>query len=143
MSKSKPQSYESHAQFTPLYHYILAPISLLMFVGAVIYLFRERFSFLAILAFAISLCIMLLVGVVRQFATRLQDRSILHEENFRHFRLTGKPLDSRLTLPQIIALRFAGEEEFLQLCKKAAETGMESKEIKKSIKQWRADHYRV
>ncbi len=41
------------------------------------------------------------------------------EENFRHFILTGKPLDSRLDMKQIIALRFAEDDEFPELCQKA------------------------
>ncbi|WP_082034278.1 DUF6886 family protein [Cohnella kolymensis] len=74
---------------------------------------------------------------------RLPTDGFRQGENFRHFRHTGQPLDSRLALGQILALRFAEDEEFLVLCQKAVETGMTNEAIKKSITRWRADHIRV
>lgn len=143
MSNLKPQSYESHGQYSPLYHYVLSPIALIVFISSIVLLFKQQFSFSSFLIFGLSVCAVVLTALVRQFATKLQDRSILHEENFRHFRLTGKPLDARLGVQQIIALRFAEDDAFPQLCTKAAESGMKSGEIKKSITHWRADHNRV
>jgi len=79
----------------------------------------------------------------RLFALKAQDRAIRAEENFRHFILTGKPLDSKLTIRQIIGLRFASDEEFPELAKSAVEKGMSEDEIKKAVKNWRGDYYRV
>jgi len=79
----------------------------------------------------------------RRFALKAQDRAIRAEENLRHFALTGKLLDSRLTLGQVIALRFASDAEFVALAQKAANEGMKSGDIKRSITNWRADNYRV
>ncbi|MEW9698413.1 DUF6526 family protein [Paenibacillus sp. SI8] len=143
MSNLNTQSLDNHKKFVPLYHFVLAPISLIVFIASVVYLLKETFTFSSLLIFGISLCVMVLTVLVRQFATKLQDRSILQEENFRHFRLTGNALDARLSLQQIIALRFADDESFPQLCVKAAETGMTPMNIKKSITRWRADHFRV
>ncbi len=44
---------------------------------------------------------------------------------------------------QIIGLRFASDEELPELAKKAADSGMSEDEIKKSIKNWKADTYRA
>jgi hypothetical protein len=74
---------------------------------------------------------------------RAQDRAIRAEENFRHFRLTGKPFDYRLRLHQVIALRFAVDEEMPALAKKAVEENLTAKQIKQEIKNWRPDHHRV
>ena len=57
--------------------------------------------------------------------------------------LTNKPIDPRLTIPQLIALRFAPDEEFPMLAEKAAENGMTPLMIKNEIKKWRADNHRV
>jgi len=57
--------------------------------------------------------------------------------------LTGKLLPANLRIGQVIALRFASDDEFVGLAEKAAKDGLSSKEIKQSIQQWRADHYRV
>ncbi|WP_240415963.1 DUF6526 family protein [Paenibacillus periandrae] len=143
MSKPIAQSYNNHKKFVPLFHFVLAPIALILFIASIIHLFKEQFSYASLFDFGIILCVLILAALIRQFATRLQDRTILQEEKFRHVQLTGKPLDPRLSLQQIIALRFASDESFPQLCVKAAETGMEPDKIKKSITVWRADNHRV
>ncbi len=79
----------------------------------------------------------------RMFALKAQDRAIRAEETLRFFMLTGQRPDRRLTLQQWIALRFASDEEFPDLCRKAAEENLSSKAIKTQIKNWRADHHRV
>ncbi len=79
----------------------------------------------------------------RVFPLKAQDRAIRAEENLRHFALTGKLLDRRLSMKQIIALRFASDGEFVELCRKAADEGLSMDAIKKSVKHWRPDHDRV
>ena len=61
----------------------------------------------------------------------------------RHYVLTGKLLDPRLTVRQIIGLRFAFDEEFVPLAQRAVKAYLSEDEIKKAIKNWRADTYRV
>jgi hypothetical protein len=82
-------------------------------------------------------------GLARMYALKAQDRAIRAEENFRHYLLSGKPLDSRLRMGQIIALRFASDAEFPQLAQRAANENLSQKQIKMEIKNWRGDHYRV
>ena len=77
------------------------------------------------------------------FALKAQDRAIRAEENLRHFILTGKPLDGRLEPLQIVALRFAADDEFPGLAARAAEQSMKPDDIKKAVKYWRADLRRV
>ncbi|MEY2586833.1 MAG: hypothetical protein RLY11_682, partial [Bacteroidota bacterium] len=87
--------------------------------------------------------LLLIGGMVRTYALKAQDRAIRAEESLRHFILTGKPFDSRLNIRQIIALRFASDEELPTLAKRAAEESMRSKQIKEEIKNWREDNYRI
>lgn len=79
----------------------------------------------------------------RVFSLKAQDRAIRAEENFRHYILTGKPFDKELQLGQIIALRFASDEEFPALAKKAVAEKLSPKQIKEAIQNWRADYHRV
>lgn len=65
------------------------------------------------------------------------------EENFRHYRLTGKVLDPRLTRTQVIALRFADDSELAALAERAANENLGPAAIKKAIGKWRADHHRI
>tara|TARA_R110002072_G_scaffold36005_2_gene106018 strand:- start:49626 stop:49829 length:204 start_codon:yes stop_codon:yes gene_type:complete len=64
----------------------------------------------------------------------------------RYFHLTGSTfydIEIQLTSAQIIALRFAGDDEILALIDKSIKENTTPKEIKKSIKNWKADHHRV
>ena len=52
-------------------------------------------------------------------------------------------LPSQLRMGQIIALRFASDEEYVSLTERAIAENLSSKEIKMSIKNWKADHNRL
>jgi hypothetical protein len=99
--------------------------------------------------YSASLIVVLSVAMVgialfaRIFALKAQDRAIRAEENLRHFVMTGKLLDPHLTMGQVIALRFAPDSEFVDLSRRAADEKMTSDAIKRAVKSWRADTYRV
>ena len=86
---------------------------------------------------------MLTALYARSFALRAQDRAIRAEEQLRHYVMTGKLLDPRLNIRQIIALRFAGIEEFVALAQRAADQNLSPKDIKQAVKNWRTDNDRV
>jgi len=96
-----------------------------------------------VLISVLGISIILIAWYARAFALKAQDRAIRAEENLRHFALTGKLLDNRLAISQIIALRFAADEEFVALAKKAVEENLTNKQIKQAIENWKADWYRV
>jgi hypothetical protein len=130
-----------------MFHYVLSGIIVLTFIGSLVNLWQaigdhER-VYNASLISAITVALVLLFYFTRTFAMGVQDRAIRAEENLRHFALTGKLLDPRLTMKQIVGLRFASDAEFAELARKAAEGSMPQGEIKKSVKNWRADHDRV
>jgi len=141
------QSYAKHAKFVPMFHFVLSSIILLSFIGSLVNLWQslgdhERL-YNASLITALSVALLLLFFFTRSFAMGVQDRAIRAEENLRHLALTGKLLDPRLTMKQIVGLRFASDGEFAELARKAAEEGLAQDTIKKSVRNWRADHDRV
>ena len=79
----------------------------------------------------------------RSYSLKAQDRAIRAEENLRHFVLTGKLLHENLNIKQIIALRFASDEEFLGLTERAAKENLSNDDIKKAIKNWKEDNHRA
>jgi hypothetical protein len=79
----------------------------------------------------------------RMFSLKAQDRAIRAEENLRHYVLTGKLLDPRLSVGQIVALRFAADQEFAALAARAAQESMPPDAIKRAVQHWRGDTYRV
>jgi hypothetical protein len=141
------QSYASHVRIVPLFHFVLGGITVATFIGSLVNLYHsfgdhERI-YNASLISAISFCLILLFFFARVFPLRAQDRAIRAEENMRHYLLAGRPLDARLTVRQIVGLRFASDSEFVQLAREAAERGMSQTDIKKAVKFWRADNDRV
>ncbi|MCU0372960.1 MAG: DUF6526 family protein [Ignavibacteria bacterium] len=143
----KEQNYKNHRRFVIGYHVITVFLIFLVLVSSLYYVFATERGGLTLKSseflFLISLVLLLQYYYLRSFALKAQDRAIRAEENFRHYLLTGKPLDSRLTIRQIIGLRFASDEEFPELAMKAAESGMSEEDIKKAIKNWKPDTYRV
>ena len=136
------QNLKSHARYVPGFHFITFGVIFIALIISVVLLI-SAFSLTTVFYFLVAAGLGLLFAYVRVFATGNQDRVIRAEENFRSYRLTGKLLDPRLRKSQVIALRFAGDEEFAALHEKAAKENMSPSEIKKAIKQWRADHHRV
>jgi hypothetical protein len=143
----KVQSYQNHAQVVPMYHYVTLGILQLTFIGACVNLYQSwgdhaRF-YSASLLVTLTLGTILAALYARSFALKAQDRAIRAEEQLRHYLLTGKLLDPRLTVKQIVGLRFASNEELVALAQRAADQSLPPKEIKQSVKNWRPDTYRV
>ena len=141
------QSYSNHRRFVPLFHAVLFGIIFLTLIGSFVNLVlslgdHERL-YSASLIVAILFALVLLFFFTRIFSLKAQDRAIRAEENLRHYVLTGKLLDSRLALRQIIALRFASDAEFPALARRAAEENLSGDAIKRAVKTWRADTDRV
>jgi len=141
------QSYAKHSKLVPLYHYVLFAIILLTQIGSLVNLFHSVGNhdrlYNAALITAITFALELLFVFTRVFPLKAQDRAIRAEENLRHYVLTGKLLDPRLTIKQIVGLRFASDAEFPELARKAAAESLSPDDIKKSVKNWRADHDRL
>lgn len=129
----------------PLFHYVTFTILLAILIGSFVNLAHSTKENLysASLITAMSVLLAFYFWFIRSFPLKAQDRAIRAEEGLRHFILTGKPLDSKLRMGQIIALRFASNEEFPALAQRAVAENLSGKAIKESIKNWRADHDRV
>ena len=141
----KTQNYSNHARFVPLFHFFTLIGTLVLLIGSIVNLVKSSGSNLynATLIVFGALLLMLTAFYARVFSLKAQDRAIKAEENFRHYLLTGKPLDSKLTVRQIIGLRFASDDEFPELAKKAVNENLSEKDIKKSVKNWKGDYYRA
>lgn len=141
------QSYANHARLVPRYHYLLGGVLFLTLIGSCVNLYQSlgdhQRLYSASLITALVLCLFGTTLYARVFALRAQDRAIRAEENLRHYVLTGKLLDSRLSTRQVIGLRFASDEELVSLAERAAKENLSEDEIKRGVKNWRADTYRV
>jgi hypothetical protein len=139
------QNYKNHRRYTIGYH-LITSLLLLAFLGGAINNARissKDNQYSACLLVLGAIIMILLYWYLRAFPLKAQDRAIRAEENFRHYLLTNRQLDPRLRMSQIVALRFASDEEFPGLAQRAANENIKSEEIKKLIRSWRADNDRV
>lgn len=141
----KEQDFKNHARLVPGFHGLAFFAILALFIGSIVNIWNSAkenlYSASLICLTAFILC--LLFWYTRSFALRAQDRAIRAEENFRHFILTGKPFPLCIRMAQIIALRFASDDELPGLTMRAVNENLSSADIKKAVANWRADHHRA
>lgn len=143
------QNFSNHVRYVPAFHGGLFALRVIAFLGALYQAFKVFVRGVPESRTVAALLVIMTFAAIMQFffsrifPLKAQDRAIRSEENLRSFALTGKLLDPRLTMGQILALRFAPDAEFLMLAQKAAAEGTPPKDIKQAIKTWRADNYRV
>jgi cytochrome c biogenesis protein CcdA len=142
------QNFKNHTRLVPGFHFVLGILIILGLLGASIGIFHAMNTTKlnlhnALLILILFLIVALLFWYSRSFAIKAQDRAIRAEENLRYFSLTGKLFPAELKMGQIIALRFATNEEFLVLTDKAIAEKLSPKEIKMAIKTWRGDYHRA
>jgi hypothetical protein len=145
MPGKKQQDFSNHTHWVPLYHYLTFAAMAILLAGASYNLIAGKKSE-SLFNTLFLLLVLTLVSVSfhnRSFALKAQDRAIRAEENLRYFILTGKRLDQRITMKQLIALRFADDKEFVELVDKTLKENLPPREIKKAIKDWRPDYYRA
>ena len=140
------QNYSNHSRIVKPFHGLLFVLLIIGLGGSINNFFRsidtENFYSASLLLLLFVICI-LISWYVRAFPLKAQDRAIRAEENFRYYVLTGKPLPSNLSMGQIVALRFASDEELPLLAERSIHEKLTGKEIKSAIKNWKPDHYRV
>ena len=146
MAENKLQSYANHARFHPPFHFFLAPGGIVLVILAIVNVVRnyQRLDSWILLLFAVLFFVA--VFLLRANPLRAQDRIIRLEERLRMQALLSGDVASRIgqfTEPQLIALRFASDEELPALAARALAENMQPRDIKKAIVRWRADNFRV
>jgi hypothetical protein len=145
MSKPESQSLKNHGRFDPLFHFFVVWVFLGNVIVATVYaVHRPSFDhWWLVLA---SLAGVLVVTKMRLYSLKVQDRVIRLEERLRLQALAPTEWHTqiyRLSEGQLIALRFAADDEVVELAKQALEHNLTRKQIKERIKDWRGDYWRV
>ena len=145
MSNSEPQSFKNHARFDPPFHFFLLIILLANLIISIVYLVRHP-NFCSTWFLVLSIAAILAVLKARQYPIKVQDRVIRLEERMRLQALAPAEWHSqiyRLSEDQLIGLRFAADDEVVELARQTLEHNLNRKQIKERIKSWRADNWRV
>ncbi|WP_297336032.1 DUF6526 family protein [Algoriphagus sp.] len=142
----KAQNFENHARYYLFHHFVLTPLTLI-YLGYTLYTINQHESVSeAIQSLLLAVILLLIPLLSRIYALKNQNRIIVMEMRQRYFELTGKrfePKEQKLKTGQIIALRFASDEELIPLMEQAILENLTNKAIKRAIKNWRPDYRRV
>ena len=135
------QTYATH-RYRPTLWLVTALLAVIALVLVVMLMFL-RPAIVTIAPVLLALALSLTVWMVRQYALRLQNRIIRLEMQVRLARL-GRVTDcDRLSVPQLVALRFASDSEIVSLLDKTLADKLEPDQIKRAVANWQGDHMRT
>ena len=139
------QTIKNHTRLLPPFHFFVIPVLLINVLNEIrhVYLVPSRhFAWTVVMAAAL----LMLALLTRNMAVTVQDRVIRLE--MRHRLKEALPLDlhnriNELTPRQLIALRFASDEEMPALVREIlAGNLVTQKAIKERVKNWQGDYLR-
>ena len=145
MSKSDPQSLKNHGRLDPKFHVLTFFVLIVNLVVSIFYMVHHL-SFYSAWLVVLSVVVFVPYFILRLYPLKVQDRVIRLEERIRLQALAPSEWHTqiyRLSEDQLIGLRFAADDEVVDLAKQALEHNLNRKQIKERIKDWRPDNWRV
>ena len=145
MAETAPQTYANHRRYDPLFHVFIFGVLAISLLVSLWQLVRSP-GFTTAWIFLVFAALLVLSFKVRLYALKVQDRIIRLEERLRLQQLLSEPLRARigeLTEGQLIGLRFASDGELPELVRQSLDEDLPREEIKKRVKVWRPDTFRV
>ncbi len=140
------QSYANHRRVVPAFHFLTIGILTVNLLWQAWWAVRA-FGWDRLISALVGLALLLLALYARRFALTAQDRVIRLEERLRLERLLPEDLRERartLHLGQLVALRFASDEELPELVRWVVDGDVRDRDaIKRRIRSWRADRLRA
>jgi hypothetical protein len=147
---AKKQHYSNHRYYNPLYYYLLVPAGTLFLALSTAYFvtagFMQQQWMQAAYYLLAGIIVLAAIVLLQRNAITTQKRIILQEMRLRYFVITGKPfntLEHKLTIAQIMALRFASDAELVPLLEITLMEELSPSQIKKKIKHWKGDYLQV
>jgi hypothetical protein len=145
MSKSEEQNLRNHGRIDPPFHFVSFAVLVVNLIIAICYAVRH-FNIFSAWIVILSIAVFIPFFKLRLYPLKVQDRVIRLEERLRLQALAPAEWHAqiyRLTEDQLIALRFAADDEVVVLAKQALEQDLTRKQIKERIKSWRPDNWRI
>jgi len=142
----KTQNFQNHARLMPLFHQVTAPILGINLIWS-IYEVVHVHSLNSVDMLLLAIGLFTLAISARLMVLSVQDRVIRLEMRLRMQQVLPPDLRTRIaefTVPQLIALRFAGDDELPELSRKVLDQNLsDGKAIKKMVRNWQADFLRA
>jgi len=140
------QTYKTHRQVVPAYHFGVLSALLAYFIWSV-YQLIQGVTGASVMGVILSVALMVFAISIRSQILRVQDRVIRLEMRLRLRENLPADLASRaahLPVRQLIALRFASDEELPSLVRDVVDGKVVNpNDIKQKIREWQADHLRA
>jgi hypothetical protein len=134
-------------KWVPTYHFFVIPVLVLNFILAIVRVVRHGVTWDSAVHMLTAAALLIFVFNARVFALKVQDRVIRMEERQRMAKLLPEDLQGRIgefTTGQLVALRFAGDDELPTLARKVLNEKLTNvKAIKQMVQRWRADDLRA
>jgi hypothetical protein len=141
-----PPGCRSGIRFFPLFHFFVIPVLAVNLVVEIVRLTHDA-TLQRVWVVVVALALLALGFSARLMALQVQNRVIRLEERLRLQRLlppAEQDTMAALTTPQLIGLRFASDEELPGLARRCAAGELRrAGEIKRQVKDWRADYLRA
>ncbi|HTV60347.1 MAG TPA: DUF6526 family protein [Verrucomicrobiae bacterium] len=140
------QNFQNHSKVVPAFHLFVLPVFAINVIWAAVRAVKH-FSRGEVVALLVAVA--LFIGAIcwRSFALRVQDRVIRLEMRLRLREILPAELRARIpefSVGQLVAMRFASDQELPGLAQKVLEEKLEDrKAIKMLVKDWQADWLRA
>lgn len=144
----KQQNYQNHIRYYTPHHFVFYPIVGFLFGLCIFEAIKcKEHRLLWVILAATNGIICWLSFMLRQhYSLGNQNRIARLEIRFRYYTITQKrfeDIEKQLSLSQILALRFASNEELVTLIERVLKENLSPDEIKKAIKNWVPDYMRL
>lgn len=141
-----PQNLKNHAKWDPWFHFLLTPVVVLN-LTLIGFTLTDKVDRVSLWGFLLAAAAVVAIFKIRIYPLQVQDRLIRLEERLRLHELIADPakraLIPKLTEDQLIGLRFASDEEAPALMEQALANNWKRADIKKAIRNWRPDYFRI
>jgi Family of unknown function (DUF6526) len=139
------QTLKNHNRVLPLFHFFVIPVLLINFLNEIRHVYQDPSRHTAWML-VVAAALLTLAHLSRTMALTVQDRVIRLEMRYRLKDTLPVELHGRineLTLKQIIALRFAGDDEMTTLVRDILAGRLTTqKAIKQRVQNWQGDYLR-
>ena len=146
MAQAKPQSFENHTRIVPAYHMVAFPLLAINLLWS-IYRVIQDLSADSVVSLLLAFALIIIFLFARLFTLTVQDRVIRLEMRLRLEKLLPADWQPRIpefTVSQLVALRFASDEELPGLARRVlTENITDRKVIKQMIQKWNPDNLRA
>ena len=138
---SNQQNYANHVYRARAWS-ITWLVAALAFLVLMFHVYEEP-TYVSFALLALAGVVLSAISLIRVFALRLQNRIIRLEMQIRLARLGRQSDLTRVSMPQLVALRFASDTELPALMDRAIGEQLAPDAIKREIRDWQGDYLRT